>query len=150
MSITIKKVSIEELDSLVDLFNQYMIFYKQPSNKEKYKSYLNDRLKNKEATVYIALDPGNNPAGFVLNYYSFSSVSQGKIIVLNDLFVAPEYRKKGIAELLINASFGLAKEVGAIRVDLGTAKDNFTAQRLYEKIGFVRDDEFFAYSYPIE
>ena len=150
MDITLKKAGIEDLDSLVNLFNQYMIFYKQPSNEEKYKSYLNDRLKNREATVYMALDPDNYPAGFVLNYYSFSSVSQGILIFLNDLFDAPDYRKKGIAELLINASFNLAREVGAIRVDLGTAKDNFNAQRLYEKIGFVRDNEFFAYSFAIE
>ena len=92
----------------------------------------------------------NIPLGFVLNYYSFSSVSLGKTITLNDLFVKSEYRKKGIAEKLINKTFDLAKKNGAIRVDLGTAKDNYTAQKLYERIGFVKDEEYFAYSYSIK
>lgn len=149
MEIKIIEATIKELDVLTGLFNQYMIFYKKPSDINKYKPYLEERLQNKEATAYLALDAAGNPAGFVLNYYSFSSVSQGKIVILNDLFVASEYRKNGIAEKLINSAFDLAKQVGAIRVDLGTEKDNYTAQRLYEKIGFVKDNGFYAYSYTV-
>lgn len=150
MNIKIIETTVEELDVLTELFDQYMVFYKKPSDKKKYRSYLKERLQNKEATAYLALDDNtSNLAGFVLNYHSFSSVSQGKIVILNDLFVVPEYRKKGIAERLINSTFDLAKQVGAIRVDLGTGKDNATAQRLYEKIGFVKDEDFYAYSYAI-
>lgn len=150
MNIKIIETTVEELDVLTELFDQYMVFYKKPSDKKKYRSYLKERLQNKEATAYLALDDNtSNLAGFVLNYHSFSSVSQGKIVILNDLFVVPEYRKKGIAERLINSAFDLAKQVGVIRVDLGTGKDNATAQRLYEKIGFVKDEDFYAYSYAI-
>ncbi|WP_074406395.1 GNAT family N-acetyltransferase [Aquimarina megaterium] len=150
MNIEIIETTIEELDVLTELFDQYMVFYKKPSDINKYRSYLKERLQNKEANAYLAIDDNtNNPLGFVLNYHSFSSVSLGRIVVLNDLFVMPEYRKKGIAERLINSAFDLAKQVGAIRVDLGTGKDNYTAQRLYEKIGFVKDEDFYTYSYII-
>ncbi|WP_108808889.1 GNAT family N-acetyltransferase [Aquimarina spinulae] len=150
MNIEIIETTIEELDVLTELFDQYMVFYKKPSDINKYRSYLKERLQNKEANAYLAIDDNtNNPLGFVLNYHSFSSVSLGRIVVLNDLFVMPEYRKKGIAERLINSAFDLAKQVGAIRVDLGTGKDNYTAQRLYEKIGFVKDEDFYSYSYII-
>ena len=147
MSFQIKQTA--HVDELVSLFDQYMVFYKQPSAPEKYRAYLSDRLKNDEATVFIAYDEQKTPLGFVLNYHSFSSVSLGKIIVLNDLFVAPENRQQGIANQLIDASISLAKESGAVRVDLGTAKDNFAAQALYEKIGFVKDTEYFSYSFDV-
>jgi ribosomal protein S18 acetylase RimI-like enzyme len=142
----IKKISTEEIDDLLVLFDQYMIFYKQPSAPEKYKEYLLQRIDKNEATIYLAYDDKNDPAGFVLNYHSFSSVSLGKIVTLNDLFVAPGNRKKGIATELIDCSIALAKEVGAVRVDLATAKDNFNAQALYEKIGFKQGSEYFTYS----
>ena len=150
MKIKIIEANIEQLDIITELFNQYMIFYKKPSNEIKYKAYLKERIEKNETTIFLALNSENIPLGFVLNYYSFSSVSLGKTITLNDLFVKSEYRKKGIAEKLINKTFDLAKKNGAIRVDLGTAKDNYTAQKLYERIGFVKDEEYFAYSYSIK
>tara|TARA_B110000908_G_C9811437_1_gene253075 strand:- start:27 stop:479 length:453 start_codon:yes stop_codon:yes gene_type:complete len=150
MKIKIIEANIEQLDIIMELFNQYMIFYKKPSNETKYKAYLKERIEKNETTIFLALNSENIPLGFVLNYYSFSSVSLGKTITLNDLFVKSEYRKKGIAEKLINKTFDLAKKNGAIRVDLGTAKDNYTAQKLYERIGFVKDEEYFAYSYSIK
>ncbi len=143
------QTDVTYLDQITNLFDQYMVFYKKPSDKHRYKAYISERLTHKEATVYMAFTEDGHPVGFVLNYHSFSSVSLGKVVVLNDLFVLPKYRNQGIAERLIQCSFRLAKETGAIRVDLGTAKDNLNAQRLYEKIGFVRDDEFYAYSYSI-
>ena len=147
MDIKIIEVKIEQLNTITSLFNQYMIFYKKPSNENKYKAYLKERIENKEAVIYLAYSNDNIPLGFVLNYCSFSSVSLGKTITLNDLFIHPEYRKKGIAKKLIKKTFELAKQIEAVRVDLGTAKDNYTAQKLYEKIGFLKDEEFYVYSY---
>ena len=86
----------------------------------------------------------------MLNYKSFSSVALGKIVVLNDLFVSPQSRKKGIAEILIKKSFEFAEQIGAVRVDLKTAMDNETAQSIYEKIGFKRDNKFYSYSYSLK
>lgn len=149
MDIVIKKVGVEDISSLVHLFDKYMVFYKKPSNRKLYQSYLKERIQNSEATVFLAFNSQNEAIGFVLNYFSFSSVSQGKIIILNDLFVDSEYRKNGVAETLIQKSIDLAEEIGAVKVDLGTAKDNYGAQRLYERLGFAKDNEFFAYSYAI-
>ncbi len=147
MNNQIKKIAIEELDDLVTLFDQYMVFYKQPSAPEKYREYLAERINNNEATVFIAYGQDDNrPIGFVLNYHSFSSVSLGKVVILNDLFVTSENRRKGLGDKLIDCSINLAKQTGAIRVDLGTAKDNYSAQALYERIGFVQDTEYFSYS----
>ena len=50
---------------------------------------------------------------------------------------------------MIDCSINLAKEIGAVRVDLGTAKDNFKAQSLYERIGFGKDTVYFSYSFNI-
>jgi ribosomal protein S18 acetylase RimI-like enzyme len=145
----IKKITANEIDDLVGLFDQYMVFYNQPSAPEKYKEYILQRLNNSEASVYIAYNEESVPVGFVLNYHSFSSVSLGKVIVLNDLFVAPASRKTGIANKLIGCSITLAKECSAVRVDLATAKDNSNAQALYKKIGFVQDSEYFSYSLSV-
>jgi ribosomal protein S18 acetylase RimI-like enzyme len=150
MSTQIKTVTLDELNQVTALFNQYMIFYAQPSNPNKYRAYLKERLENQEADIFIAFDEHQEAQGFVLNYTSFSSVSLGKVIVLNDLFVVPDHRQKGVANALIERVEQFAKEKGAIRVDLSTAKDNVNAQALYEKMGFKQGTNFFSYSLKID
>lgn len=144
----IEKISFEQLDDLVPLFDQYMVFYKQDSAPTKYRDYLKERLSHGEATVFIAYID-NQPVGFVLNYHTFSSVSLARVIVLNDLFISASHRKHGIANKLIENVIELAKVSHSVRIDLGTAIDNYTAQALYEKIGFVKDTEFFSYSLSV-
>ena len=73
----------------------------------------------------------------------------GKIIILYDLYVAKECRKYGIGERLMKKSQEYAESIGAKSIELSTAKDNSTAQSLYEKIGYIRDNEFYSYSYNL-
>ena len=80
--------------------------------------------------------------GFAQNYRSFSSVSLGPIIILNDLFVAPAWRGRGVGQLLIEETARLAKTEGAVRVEIATQHTNTGAKRLYESLGFVADTEF--------
>ena len=80
---------------------------------------------------------------------TFSSVRLSKIVVLNDLFVNPTIRNKGVGEQLIDQCFVLAKTIGADLVRLRTAKDNYIAQGLYHKKGFVRDELYYTYDYTI-
>ena len=75
MSIEIRKISISEINDIVELFDKYMVFYKLESNPKKYKTYLKNRIDNNEATIYIAYESNTKAIGFVINYSSFSSVS---------------------------------------------------------------------------
>ena len=49
----IRKATLQDLDQLTNLFDQYVVFYKNPSNIEKHKAYLKDRIENNEATVFF-------------------------------------------------------------------------------------------------
>lgn len=150
-TIQVQPVSLGTLEfgSIVSLFDQYMVFYKKPSDPERYQAFLQDRLAGNEATIFAAKNSTGQVTGFTLLYHCFSSTSLGPIVILNDLFVHPSARGSGVGRELIQAVFCYAKEAGAVRVDLGTAKDNHTAQRLYEKLGFVRDEDFYGYSYQV-
>ena len=53
---------------------------------------------------------------------------------VNDLYVAPEARGRGIGRALIEASAAVARERGAAWLEWATAPDNHTAQRLYDSM----------------
>ena len=55
------------------------------------------------------------------------------------------YRRKGVAEALIEKSRLLCIETDAKGLILETDKSNASAQRLYDKTGFKRDKDHFYY-----
>jgi ribosomal protein S18 acetylase RimI-like enzyme len=65
------------------------------------------------------------------------------------LYVRPTSRKNGAGKALLLAAEQHAITNGFSRMDLTTAKTNFPAQSLYESLGWVKDQVFFAYSRSI-
>lgn len=147
-NITIRQAAPVDLDALSVLFDGYRQFYGRDSDLAAAKQFLSDRLRHAESVAFIAYD-GINPAGFTQLYPSFSSVSLGRIFILNDLFVSQSGRRKGIGSALISAAVDYAQAAGAIRLALSTAHTNTSAQALYESKGWERDDDFF-YIYPTQ
>jgi ribosomal protein S18 acetylase RimI-like enzyme len=147
----IRKATIEDLKQLTNLFDQYAVFYKKPSNYEKHKEYLKERLENNEAIVFLAFDESNleKAIGFTLIYVTYSSLALNKILILNDLYVNSDVRKNGIGEKLILQTVELAKELGSNLIRLRTAKNNSIAQGLYNKMGFVREDYLYSYDLTV-
>ncbi|WHZ03856.1 GNAT family N-acetyltransferase [Neobacillus sp. YX16] len=141
---SIRKTTLDELDSLTELFDSYRVFYKQESNFEGAKSFLKERILNEDSVIFIAYDE-DYPVGFVQLYPTFSSVSMKRSWVLNDLYVNASARKKGFGEKLIQKSIEFAEETGAKGLSLETGQENVTAQRLYEKIGFKKESNYFYY-----
>jgi ribosomal protein S18 acetylase RimI-like enzyme len=148
-NITIKQLGLTEAHLVVGLFNQYRIFYKQFSDIGMARAFIDERLQHNESVIFVAVDTDSlQPVGFTQLYPKYSSVRLSKNWILNDLYVAEDYRKQGIGEKLIKTAMDFAKTNGSTFVQLETAIDNFNAQHLYESIGFVKqgnDEEFFLY-----
>jgi len=152
-NIAIKQIGLTEAHLVVGLFNQYRIFYNQFSDIGMAKAFIDERLQHNESVIFLAIDNENQqPVGFTQLYPKYSSARLTKNWILNDLFVDENYRKQGIGERLIKTAMNFAKTQGSAFVQLETAVDNFTAQSLYEAIGFKKqgpDNEFFLYRIDI-
>ena len=149
MEFEIIKANVNHIKQVGELFDLYRQFYKYKSNVHVSTNYISERISNNESIIFLALTENNNSAGFVQLYETFGSLHLGKIIILYDLYVKEECRKHGIGKKLMEKSEEYAKSIGAKGIELSTAKDNLSAQSLYEKIGYIRDNEFYSYSYEI-
>jgi ribosomal protein S18 acetylase RimI-like enzyme len=143
---TTRKASIDDLKLLAVLFDAYRQFYEQTPNLELAKIFIAERINNKESVIFVAENSERNLIGFCQIYPSFCSVAAAKIGVLYDLYVDKSTRKTGAGRALMLAAHEYAVENGMARLDLTTAKDNVKAQALYESLGWVRDEVFYAYS----
>ena len=140
----IKEATVKDSEKIGEVFDLYRQFYKKNPDKIISIEYIKQRLTNKESTIFF-VEKDNVCIGIVQLYVTFDSLELSKKIILYDLFVRSEYRKKGIGAMLMNASKDFAKNNGITGIELSTAISNGTAQRLYESLGYERDNEFYNY-----
>lgn len=152
MSIQIQRATIDDLALLAPLFDAYRVFYEQSADLALARHFLEQRLSKQESIIFLALEDATESTstsaqqrglGFVQLYPSFSSVSAQRLWILNDLFVAPHARRRGVAQTLMNRAKDFAIEDGAKGLFLETAHDNHHAQALYESLGYAKNSEYY-------
>lgn len=142
--VVVHQADARHLELLLPLFDGYRQFYGQPSNLEGAQRFLTERLTRRESVVFVALI-GSKGVGFTQLYPSFSSVTMQRQWILNDLFIDPEYRRRGVADAIMRAAEEFSYADNAKGLVLSTAIDNVPAQKLYEKRGWKRDEAFYTY-----
>jgi ribosomal protein S18 acetylase RimI-like enzyme len=143
----IERARAEDADSVAPLFDAYRQFYGVVPNLAAARAFIAARLERAESIVLLARSlPRESDSlgviGFAQLYPSFSSVSLGPIVVFNDLFVLPSWRRSGVARSLIGETVRHGEQVGALRIHLSTQLTNAPALRLYQSLDFVPDEEF--------
>jgi ribosomal protein S18 acetylase RimI-like enzyme len=142
---TIARADTTHLDALLPLFLGYQAFYGKSVAAQDARHFLSERLRLNQSTIFLAWRE-SQAVGFVQLYPAFASLSLAPSWILNDLFVKPDVRGSGVAEALMAAARSLAEANGAAEIFLQTARTNAVAQRLYERLGYRRDDDFLVYT----
>ena len=143
----ISRATVEQVSLVAPLYDAYRQFYEQPSDIDLAIRFLTERLSKEESVVLLARETEDGtPDGFVQLFPSFTSVAANCIWILNDLFVDPSFRRRGLARALMNAAKAFAESTGAVRIGLMTAHTNTQAQSLYESLGYVMDTDFRSYN----
>lgn len=138
----IRRAKKKDLEQLSVLFDKYRIFYKQEPDIKNAKAFIKKRMKRKESVIFVA-EERKELIGFTQLFPIFSSVSMKRTWLLNDLYVNEKARGKGTASRLLNAAKEFGAETNSKWLLLQTAADNFTAQKVYEKNGWIKETDFF-------
>ncbi|MDD0972278.1 MULTISPECIES: GNAT family N-acetyltransferase [Pseudomonas] len=146
MTLQALRATTIHLDAVAKLFDAYRGFYGQPSNLEQSRAFIAERMAGNESAIFLVEDESGEALGFVQLYPTFSSIDAHRTWLLSDLFTTPAARGRGVGRLLMNTARNFAVETGAKGLVLETATDNFSAQGLYESLGWVRDTGYYTYT----
>jgi len=146
----IVRATQEHLDILVNLFDQYRLFYRRQSDLVGATRFLGERIERGDSTIFLALSTQKEAMGFTQLYPSFSSVSMQRLWILNDLYVSDDHRRKGVAKALMDQAKKLAVETKAKGIILETEVANTSARPLYESLGYRRDENYLHYALTLE
>ena len=97
-----------------------------------------------QAEVLIASADGT-PAGFALFFHNYSTFLARQGIYLEDLFVKPAFRGRGIGKQLLVHLAALAVSRGCGRLEWSVLDWNEDAIRFYESLGAKAMDEWTVY-----
>jgi GNAT superfamily N-acetyltransferase len=84
----------------------------------------------------------NRPVGFALFFHNFSTFLALPGVYLEDLFVIPEMRGRGIGRALLARLAAIAGERGCGRLEWSVLDWNEPAIRFYKSLGAVAMDEW--------
>jgi len=146
MSIITREAQASDVSAIAELFDLYRQFYDQATDLSLAHEFISNRFFNRESEIIVAEQANSGLIGFCQLYPTFCSVEAKPIYSLYDLFVIASFRKNGAGRMLLEAAERKAIVDGKARMDLTTAKTNKAAQSVYESLGWVRDEVFFAYS----
>ena len=109
--------------------------------------HLEDQVTATEETLLASLfgDPpaaeallafeDDNPAGFAVYFHTYSTFLARRSMYLEDIYVSPEYRRRGLGTLLLRRVAAIAVERDCGRFEWIALDWNTDAHRFYEGLG---------------
>ena len=106
---------------------------------------LREALFERKAVEVVIGEYDGRPVGFALFFHNFSTFLGKSGIFLEDLYVKPEMRGKGIGKIMLSFLANLALERKCARLEWWCLDWNEASIKFYKKMGAVPMDEWTAY-----
>jgi len=113
----------------------------------KQKTALNIITGGSTGGVILIAETDSAAAGMINLQKVVSTASGGFSVLMEDLYVRPEYRKRGIGTMLVEKAVQWGKEHGAVRIQLAADSRNTPALDFYSKTGFSKSNMIFHYKF---
>ena len=108
--------------------NNLYIYFDEHISKNDFIGIVGEYNGNIVSTVYL----------IILDYPANPNLINGKVGKLLNVYTFPEYRKKGIAKLLLEEIIKEAKSLGINRINLNATEAGYN---LYKKLGFKEETD---------
>ena len=103
---------------------------------------IRESLRNNTREVVIVAEEDNALVGFVCVQLKKSFCYDDYMPEITEVYVMPEYRKRGIASnMILFAEEYCSKKYPLHKYELLTGKKNVVAQSVYGKLGYADDEE---------
>jgi ribosomal protein S18 acetylase RimI-like enzyme len=133
--IQVRLATVEEAAAIARLLHDFNLEFTEPSpGVEFIAEKVRHLLETGEVTVLLA---GEGPDGLALLRFRPALWSEGLEAYLQELYVVPELRGRGIGRALMERTLELVRERGADGIDLNTGETDTAARGLYESMGFT-------------
>lgn len=144
MSFQIKKATEKDTPQIIELIQEFAEFEKLSDWCEVTEENLREAIFGAEAFVQALVAFDNETCvGYALFFPVFKSFRGERSMFLEDLYVSPTMRGKGLGFAMLKEVAKTAKEQDFVRMDWQALKWNDPAINFYKNLGAESDDENF-------
>jgi GNAT superfamily N-acetyltransferase len=142
----IRPAVVGDVGALLQLIHDLAEFERSPGSVEIEPDQLRTALFGESPNVFahVAEDDGRI-VGMAIWFVNFSTWTGRNGIYLEDLYVRPDVRARGIGRALISELATIAHRAGYGRIDWSVLDWNHSAIRFYQSLGAVPMDEWIGY-----
>jgi GNAT superfamily N-acetyltransferase len=140
---TINSATAKDLSHLLAMIRELAVFERLAHELEVTADSLRSALfgEHPVAAALLARVDGA-PAGYAVYYHTFSTFVGRPGIFLDDIYVRPEFRKRGIGRALLEAVAKIGMKIGGGRFEWIALRWNENAFRFYRSLGAKVMDEW--------
>jgi GNAT superfamily N-acetyltransferase len=146
--LTIRQATIQDLPHIVPIFDSYRDYFNQQKDPVLVEHFLFEKFEHRESVIYIAQQQ-DEVIGFAQLYPLFSSLTLQRVWLLNDFFIAEEFRGSGVGTQLFMSVKEFTLLTKSKGIELSVEHTNKKAWTFWEKQGFKQDEEFRYYFYKL-
>lgn len=144
MSFQISKADEKDIPQIIELIKEFAEFENLSEWCEVTAEKLHEAIFGVEAFVQALVAFENQTCvGYALFFPVFKSFRGERSMFLEDLYVSPSMRGKGLGFAMLKKVARTAKEQGFVRMDWQALKWNTPAIDFYKNLGAESDDENF-------
>ena len=130
----------DEVEELLPLMRAYCEFYESNPPDEGLREMAAALIADpSQGVLLVARDGAGDAVGFAAMDWKWSSLKGARVGYLEDLFVTPSARGRGIADALIMECAKRCRDRGMPVMQWLTAPDNHRAQAVYDRVGGTSD-----------
>ncbi len=142
-SLRIVAVSRETFEDLLPMVADYQRFYEvKDIDNERNRRFFGRLLETPDEGLQFLCYQDQKAVGFVTLFFPLSSTRAARFALMNDLYVDPLVRGRGVGRALIEKARAVASARGFQDLSWMTAADNKRAQILYDSFPATRTSWF--------
>ncbi len=103
----------------------------------RHEAVFDEFMRGSAYTDGVILEADGKTVGFGITAKTYSREAGGMVLWLEELYILPEYRSRGLGREFFAYAEGYARENGYARIRLEVEEDNVRAVSLYERLGYL-------------
>ena len=139
---TLRETSENDLSLILGFIKEIAEYEKLSHAVDATEESLKKYVFEKRRAEVLIVEKDENPIGYVVYFYNFSTFTGTSGLYLEDVFIRSEYRGMGLGKEIFKILGKLAREEGCKRMEWVCLNWNEPSKKFYKGLGAISMDEW--------
>lgn len=135
-SASFRLAEARDIERLLPLIRNFYIFERLPFDDNRHRRLLAVLIEDPTLGRLIVFEQASELLGYMVLGFGFSLEFHGRDCLLDEFYVVPEYRSKGIGRAAVEFAIATCREMGIHAVHLEADYVNVRGHEFYKNLGF--------------